>query len=48
VLNFLGLKDVTVVRAAGLNMGPDVRVAAIAAAEAEIAGLFAEKATVAA
>jgi FMN-dependent NADH-azoreductase len=49
VLGFLGLKDVTVIRAAGLNMGPDVRAAAIAAAEAEIAGLFAgETATVAA
>jgi len=49
VLGFLGLKDVTVIRAAGLNMGPDVRAAAIAAAEAEIAGLFAgEKVTVAA
>jgi len=49
VLNFLGLKDVTVVRAAGLNISPENRVAAIAAAEAEIAGLFAgEKKTAAA
>jgi FMN-dependent NADH-azoreductase len=49
VLGFLGLKDVTVIRAAGLNMGPDVRAEAIATAEAEIAALFAdEKATVAA
>jgi FMN-dependent NADH-azoreductase len=48
VLNFLGLKDVTVVRAAGLNIGPEVRAEAIAAAEAEIAGLFAGKATAAA
>ena len=49
VLGFLGIKDVTVVRAAGLNMGPESRAAAFAAAEAEIAALFAgEKATVAA
>ena len=49
VLGFIGLKDVTVVRAAGLNLGPDVRAEALAAAEAEIAGLFAaEKATAAA
>jgi FMN-dependent NADH-azoreductase len=43
VLSFLGLKDITVVRAAGLNLGADVRAEAVAAAEAEIAGLFAEK-----
>ena len=49
VLNFIGMKDITVVRAAGLNMGPEIRAEAIAAAEAEIAGLFAaEKATAAA
>ena len=49
VLNFIGMKDITVVRAAGLNMGPEVRAEAIAAAEKEIAGLFAaEKATAAA
>jgi FMN-dependent NADH-azoreductase len=49
VLGFIGLKDVTVVRAAGLNMGPESREAALAAAEAEIAALFAgEKATAAA
>jgi FMN-dependent NADH-azoreductase len=49
VLGFIGLKDVTVVRAAGLNMGPESRDAAFAAAEAEIAALFAgEKATAAA
>jgi FMN-dependent NADH-azoreductase len=49
VLGFLGVKDVTVVRAAGLNLGPDSRAAAVAAAEAEIAALFAgEKATAAA
>jgi len=49
VLGFIGLKDVTVIRAAGLNMGPESRAEAIAAAEAAIAGLFAgEKATVAA
>jgi FMN-dependent NADH-azoreductase len=43
VLSFLGMKDITVVRAAGLNIGPEVRAEAIAAAEAEIAGLFAGK-----
>jgi FMN-dependent NADH-azoreductase len=49
VLGFLGIKDVTVVRAAGLNMGADSRAEALASAEAEIATLFAdEKATVAA
>jgi len=49
VLGFIGLKDVTVVRAAGLNMGPESRAEAIAVAEAEIAGLFVvEKATAAA
>jgi FMN-dependent NADH-azoreductase len=48
VLGFLGLKDVTVIRAAGLNMGPESRAEALAAAEAEIAALFAEQATVAA
>jgi FMN-dependent NADH-azoreductase len=49
VLGFVGLKDVTVVRAAGLNMGPESREAALADADAQIAALFAgEKATVAA
>jgi FMN-dependent NADH-azoreductase len=48
VLSFIGLKDVTVVRAAGLNLGAEQRSAAIAAAEAEIAGLFAGKQTAAA
>ena len=49
VLNFIGLKDVTVIRAAGLNMGPESRAEAIAEAEAAIAALFAgEKVTVAA
>jgi FMN-dependent NADH-azoreductase len=49
VLGFVGLKDVTVVRAAGLNMGPESRDAAFAAAEAQIAALFAgDKATAAA
>jgi len=47
VLGFIGIKDVTVVRAAGLNLGPDARAAAFASAEAEIAGLFAAKAAVA-
>jgi FMN-dependent NADH-azoreductase len=48
VLGFLGIKDVTVVRAAGLNMGPDSRAEALASADAEIAGLFAEKSETAA
>jgi FMN-dependent NADH-azoreductase len=49
VLGFLGIKDVTVVRAAGLNMGsPEDRAQVIAAAEEEIAALFAAKVTVAA
>jgi FMN-dependent NADH-azoreductase len=43
VLGFLGIKDITVVRAAGLNLGAEVRSTAVAAAEAEIATLFAEK-----
>jgi FMN-dependent NADH-azoreductase len=43
VLNFLGVKDITVVRAAGLSLGAEARAAAVAAAEAEIAALFAEK-----
>lgn len=47
VLSFLGVKDVAVVRAAGLNMGPDVRAAALASAEAEIAALFAGEKTAA-
>ena len=48
VLNFVGIKDITVVRAAGLNMGPEARAEAVAAAEAEIAGLFAGEKTAAA
>lgn len=49
VLGFVGIKDVTVVRAAGLNIGPESRAEAVAAAEAQIAALFAgEPATVAA
>src|SRR5690349_16367975 len=36
VLGFLGLKDITVVRAAGLALGAEARAAAVAAAEAEI------------
>ena len=48
VLNFLGIKDVTVVRAAGLNLSPEDRAKAMEAAEAEIAALFADsKATAA-
>ncbi len=49
VLNFVGVKDITVVRAAGLNMGPESRAEALAGAEAQIAALFTgEKATAAA
>ena len=40
VLNFLGVKDITVVRAAGLGISPEDRARAIAAAEAEIAALL--------
>jgi FMN-dependent NADH-azoreductase len=40
VLNFLGITDIAVVRAAGLSISPDDRAKAIAAAEAEIAALF--------
>jgi FMN-dependent NADH-azoreductase len=36
VLGFIGLTDVTVVRAEGLNLGEDVKAAAIARAKAEI------------
>jgi FMN-dependent NADH-azoreductase len=48
VLGFVGLKDITVIRAAGLNMGPESRAEALASAEAQIAALFAEQATAAA
>jgi FMN-dependent NADH-azoreductase len=48
LLSFLGMKDITVVRAAGLSMSPEARAEAIAAAEAEIAGLFAQKSAAAA
>jgi FMN-dependent NADH-azoreductase len=48
VLNFFGVRDIAVVRAAGLALGPESRTAAVAAAEAQIAALFAEKASVAA
>jgi FMN-dependent NADH-azoreductase len=49
VLGFVGVKDVTVVRAAGLNLSPESRAQSLAAAEAQIAALFPdEKATVAA
>jgi FMN-dependent NADH-azoreductase len=43
VLGFVGLKDVRVIRAAGLNMGAESRAEALASAEAQIAALFAEK-----
>ncbi|GAB2175615.1 FMN-dependent NADH-azoreductase [Dongia sp. agr-C8] len=48
VLNFVGVKDITVVRAAGLNMGAESRSAALAAAEAQIAALFAGEQAIAA
>jgi len=40
VLGFLGMTDVTVVRAEGLSMGPDVKTAAVNAALAQIDTLF--------
>jgi len=39
VLSFIGLTDITVVRAEGLNLGPDAKDASIAGARAEIAAL---------
>ena len=41
VLSFIGLSDVTVVRAEGLAVGPEVRAAAQAKAQAEIAAIAA-------
>lgn len=41
VLSFIGLSDVTVVRAEGLAVGPEVRAAALAKAQAEIAAIAA-------
>ena len=41
VLGFIGLTDVTVVRAEGLNLGEEAKAAAIAKAKAEIASLAA-------
>lgn len=41
LLGFLGITDLTFVRAEGLNMGPDARDASIAAAHAEIGKLAA-------
>ncbi|WP_183240735.1 FMN-dependent NADH-azoreductase [Bradyrhizobium sp. cir1] len=41
VLHFIGLTDITVVRAEGLNMGDEVKAAAIAKAKTEIAALAA-------
>ena len=41
VLSFIGLTDVTVVRAEGLAIGPEVRAAALAKAQKEIAALAA-------
>jgi FMN-dependent NADH-azoreductase len=41
VLSFIGLTDVTVVRAEGIGLGPEARAAAIANAQAEIARIAA-------
>lgn len=41
VLGFIGLTDLTVIRAEGLSMGPEVRTTALAAAQGEIAALAA-------
>jgi FMN-dependent NADH-azoreductase len=41
VLGFIGLTDVTVVRAEGLNLGEEAKAAAIAKAKTEIAALAA-------
>ncbi len=41
VLSFIGLSDVTVVRAEGLAVGPEIRAAALAKAQAEIAAIAA-------
>ncbi|QHI98078.1 FMN-dependent NADH-azoreductase [Xylophilus rhododendri] len=41
VLGFFGIKDVTVIRAEGIGMGPEARDAAIAAALAQVDGLTA-------
>jgi FMN-dependent NADH-azoreductase len=40
VLGFLGMNDVTVVRAEGVAMGPDAKAAAMEAAHRQIDGLF--------
>ncbi|MBY0432134.1 MAG: NAD(P)H-dependent oxidoreductase, partial [Rhodospirillales bacterium] len=39
VLGFLGIGDVTVIRAEGVGMGPEARAKAVSAAQAEIARL---------
>jgi FMN-dependent NADH-azoreductase len=41
VLNFIGLKDITVVRAEGLGLGPDAREAAMVKARADIQAIAA-------
>jgi FMN-dependent NADH-azoreductase len=41
ILAFIGLTDVTVIRAEGLNLGEEAKAAAIAKARAEIAALAA-------
>jgi FMN-dependent NADH-azoreductase len=41
VLSFIGLGDVTVVRAEGVAIGPEARQAALALARAEIAAIAA-------
>jgi FMN-dependent NADH-azoreductase len=41
VLSFIGLTDITVIRAEGLNLGPDAKEASIAKAKADIAAIAA-------
>ncbi|HWK46185.1 MAG TPA: NAD(P)H-dependent oxidoreductase [Stellaceae bacterium] len=41
VLSFIGLTDITVIRAEGLNLGPDVKDASVAKAKAAIAAIAA-------
>ena len=41
VLGFIGLTDVTIIRAEGLNLGEEPKAAAIAGAKAQIASLAA-------
>ena len=41
VLAFIGLTDITIIRAEGLNLGDETKAAAVAKARAEIAALAA-------